>query len=93
MTPLERSDAAKQLLSNPVFKAALHDIREGLVRGLESAQMSDVDTHHEAALSLQLLKRLQTQLQRYIDDAKIEKRKAEQDSWLNRARQSVAQLR
>ena len=71
----------------------IHDIREGLVRGLESAQMGDVDTHHEAALSLQLLKRLQTQLQRYIDDAKVQKRKDEQDSWLDRARQSVAHLR
>ncbi len=90
MTPEEKSDAAKHLLESPIFKAAFKDVRENLVSQLEMTEIGDVDTHHEVALTLQLLKRLQAQITRYVDDATMAKHKRKQDSFIERLRERVA---
>ena len=87
MTPLERADQARHLLQNPTLKAALEEIRQGLVKGIEESAMSDVDTHHEAAISLQLLKRLKQQLERYIDAQTIDQHKQKQATFMERMRE------
>jgi hypothetical protein len=46
MTPLERADRAKQLLSDPLLKEAFSDIRMRLVGQLEQTVLSDVETQH-----------------------------------------------
>ena len=87
MTPLERAEQARHLLQNPTLKAAFEEIRQGLVAKLEEVPMGDVDTHHEVAISLQLLKRLKTQLQRYIDDQAIDKHKQKQATFIEKMRE------
>jgi hypothetical protein len=89
MTPSERADRAKQLQNDPVLIAAFRDIREKLVSQLEVVMLSDVETQHEIALMLQLLKRLQSQLMLYQQDGAIEKHKEKQDSFIRRMRQSL----
>lgn len=88
MTPLERADRAKQLLDDPVVRGAFEDIRMALVRQLEEVPMGDVDTQHEVALSLQLLKRLRTTIARYTDEIAVDQHKQKQDSFMRRIRES-----
>lgn len=86
MTPLDKAERAKQLLEDPVFRAVLNDQRETLVRQLEDTAMSDMDTQHEVALTLQLLKQIPLRLQRYVSDIEIEKSKHEQATFMERMR-------
>ena len=87
MTPIDRAERAKSLLEDEVLKGAFRDIRMRYVEQLESVPMSDVETQHEVALCLQLLKRVQSQLQKYISDSAIDKAKAKQDSFIEKMRE------
>lgn len=87
MTPLERSERAKQLMADEVLQAMFRDVRMSFVEQLESLPMSDVESQHEAALSLQLLKSLWTQLERYSVGAAVDKHKARQASYVERIRE------
>jgi hypothetical protein len=89
MTPIEKAERARELLSDPVMRAVFSDIRMQIVENLESVPMSDIDTQHESALMLQLLKRLQAQLQKYGGDVAIEKHRQNQDSFIKRMRESL----
>jgi hypothetical protein len=89
MTPLEKAERARELLSDPVMKAVFQDIRMEIVDKLESVPMGDIDTQHESALMLQLLKRLQSQLQKYSGDLAVEKHRQKQDSFIQRVRESL----
>jgi hypothetical protein len=85
MTPQEKAESAKRVREEPVIRQAFIDIRENLVRQLETVPIDDRNTQHETALLLQLLKRLETQLSKYIQDqAVIEHRKKQDDATARR---------
>lgn len=90
MTPRERGDHAKRLLDDPVLRHALDSIRDGIVLKIEASPMGDRDTHHEAAISLQLLKRVRSELMRMVDDVKIDESRAKQDAFIKNMKQSIA---
>jgi hypothetical protein len=90
MTPFEKSERAKQLLADPVLKEALGNIRDALVSGLETAPMGDVDTHHQIALTLQALKRVSTELHRFVQDAVMAEHKNKSQSFIERMREKIA---
>lgn len=88
MNTQEKAFYAEQLQTNPIFKAVFSDIRESLVRRGESSAIGDIDTHHEVILSLQVLKQIQAQLQRYVDDNLVDTHKNEQDTFMRKIRKS-----
>ena len=90
MTPFEKADEAKRLLTNPVLNEALQNIRDGLVSGLEMSRMDDVDAHHNFALSLQLLKSVRTQLQRYVNEQAVIEAKNKHESFIEKMRERFA---
>ncbi len=71
MTPFEKSESAKRIKEEPVIKQAFIDIRESLVRQLENVPIGDTETQHQVSITLQLLKRLETTLTRYIQDQTV----------------------
>jgi hypothetical protein len=87
MTPNDKAERAKQVLADPVMKQAFEDIRMRYVEQLEAVPMSDVETQHEVTLCLQLLKRVQAQLQRYVSDQSVDKAKIRQDSFIEKMRE------
>jgi hypothetical protein len=87
MTPNEKAERAKEVLGDPVMKQAFDDIRMALVSQLEFTPMSDIDTQHEVALMLQLLKRLRGQLQSYVSAQSVDKAKIRQDSFIEKMRE------
>lgn len=93
MSPFEKADKARQLLDDAMFRAVMDDIRMGLVSKLEASAIGDVDVHHETALTLQLLKQIPVLLQRYVDDYEVEKKRQEQDEWIERAKQRLTPWR
>jgi len=89
MTPFERADRAKQLLSDSVLQGAFRDMRDKLVLQLEVVPLSDIETQHEIALMLQLLKRLQNQLVIYTQEIAVDKHKIKQENFVARMRQKL----
>jgi len=92
MTPQDKADRAEALLADPLFEAVLHDLRMRLVVQLEACPMGDVETQHEVALTLQLLRQIKPKLQQYIDDVQIENARAKQDTFMSRMRESARAL-
>lgn len=90
MTTLERADHAQRVLDDPIMKQVFTDIRMGLVVRLESVPIGDIDTQHEIALTLQLLKKLQAQLQGYINDMKVDQHREKQTSFIEKMRKRIA---
>jgi hypothetical protein len=89
VTPRERADGARELLKNPVFKSVLHEIREELVAALENTPITDLELEHEGVRTLQVLKRVETKLQRYVEDGKLEQKKLEEQSFVEKVRQQA----
>lgn len=89
MTPQERSDRARLLLKDPVLAEALDGLRNDVVAKLEASGMDDVDTHHQAALTLQLLKSLRVKLERFVGDSVMAVHKEQSDRFIDRMRQKV----
>lgn len=90
MTPTELGERAKQLLAEPAMMAVFTDIRAKLVSRLESAPVGDIDTQHEIALMLQLLKQIKQQLEQYAAEVEIDAHRLKQDRWIDRMRQKLA---
>ncbi len=90
MTPLERAERANQLLADPVMAKAFEDVRLGLVTQAEQTAMDDVTTHHEVVITLQLLKRLRVQLQKYADELAVDQQRKKHDSFIERMRERLA---
>lgn len=89
MTPFERAEEAKRMLDSPVLRGALDDIRANLIGKLETLPIGDVDTQHEIALTLQLLKRLREQLAKYADDVTVDQQKRRHETWVERMREKL----
>lgn len=87
MTPLDKAERAKQLLEDPVVSAVFSDIRMGLVEQLEVVPMGDVETQHEVALSLQVLKQMRQRLARYASEIEVDKHRQRQDDFMARIRE------
>ena len=88
MTPFERADRAKQIIEDPVFRQAMAEIRERIVSKMEQSAMSDVDTHHDAALTLMCLNNLRLQLERYVQELAMQKYKDDEKTFLSQVRQT-----
>jgi hypothetical protein len=86
MTPFEKADEASRLLNNAVLNAAFADVRSNLINKLETVPIGDVDTQHEVALMLQLLRRVKDQLHNYINEQTILDHKEKQASFIDRMR-------
>lgn len=78
------------MLADPVFAEVFGDIRMRLVNQLEHASIGDVETQHEIALMLQLLKRLREQLDRYVQDQAVELHKDKQQTFMRRLKQKLS---
>lgn len=68
---MKRADEAKRIINEPALKNAFTDIREGLVRNIESCKFGDTATQNSLMLSLQLLKSMQKLIEAHITDGKI----------------------
>lgn len=90
MTPFEKAERAKQLLADPVLRGAFESIKAGLVERLETVPMGDRDTQHEIALSLQLLKRLDEQLKRHLNEQAMLEAQKKHTSFIERMKESFA---
>jgi hypothetical protein len=87
MTPRERAERSEQLLADEVLKGAFDDIRANLVSKLETLPIGDVDTQHEIALMLQLLKQIRAQLAQYVQGQKLDEHKAKEEKFLAKMRE------
>jgi hypothetical protein len=90
MTPLERAYRAKELMGDAVMQQAFADIRMALVAQMEQSAIGDLDTHHEIALTLQLLKQLRERLDRYAQELAIDQQKQKHESFIAKMRERIA---
>ena len=90
MTPIEKGERAKQLLDDPLVTAVFSDIRAAIVNQLEAAPPSDIDSQHELALQLRLLKEVRVRFARYASEIAVDKHKRESERWIDRMREKLA---
>lgn len=90
MTPNEKAEGATRVLNDPIISAAFSDIRLGLVSRLEQLPMGDVDSQHEIALTLQLLKQLRLQIETYRQDVAVDKAARRHETFMERMREKLA---
>jgi hypothetical protein len=76
MDNIQRGAEVEQLLSNPLLKAAFEGVRAKLVEKLEEVPFGDIDTQHEIALSLQILKNVRRYLENWVQDGRLEAERA-----------------
>lgn len=69
----ERAHQASRLLDDPTLQKAFEGVRQSMLAALEAASVGDRETHHEIALSLQALKAVKRQLERWVQDGEVEK--------------------
>lgn len=90
MNPLERAARAKELLETGVFKEVHAEIRNELIAAIEACPTQDVERLQELTLSLQLHNRHRKKLERWVEDGKLEAKKAQQQDWIAKARQRLS---
>lgn len=91
MTPGERiakANRAAEVLRE--MEWVFREVRDDMTKALESSALGDIDTHHNLAISLQLLKALQSKLQQVVNDGKMASAEVEQDNWVRRMRRKMA---
>lgn len=81
MNVLERAARSKELLESMMFKEAQKAIRDDIISKLETVAFDDHEKQHELVLMLQLTNRHKTQLQRWVDDGKVETKVQAQSEW------------
>ena len=72
---VERANQAQRLLDDPTLQKAMETVRQSLLSQLETSAVGDRDFHHEIALSLQALRTIRRQLERWVTDGEVEKRR------------------
>lgn len=92
MTPFELGESAKHLLADPVFNRCMADLRAELVDRLEQVPIGDMDTQHEVALMLQLLKRIRSTLEGYTEAITVDKHQQRHESFIERTRERFSDL-
>jgi hypothetical protein len=80
MDSIQRGAEAEQLLTNPLLKEAFAGVKAKLVEKLEEVPLGDIDTQHEIALSLQLLKTVRRYLENWVQDGTLEAQRASSHS-------------
>lgn len=90
MTPFEKASEAKRLLENQVFRLAMSDIRMNLLSKLENTEIADVETQHEIALMLQLLRRIKDQLWSYLNEQAMIEAKEKHESFIQKMKGRIA---
>ncbi len=70
---IARAEQAKRVLDDPTIQKAFEAVRQQFLAALEVSQIGDRDAHHEIALSLQALRSVRRQLQRWVDDGDVER--------------------
>jgi hypothetical protein len=89
MTPSERALSAERLLSEPLIKEAFRAVEQRLVDVLKGSPIGDVDTHHNIALSLQLLGQIERQFRNWVAEGQLEQSRSSslKPAWLNKLTQ------
>jgi hypothetical protein len=72
---VERANQADRVLKDPTLQKAFEGVRQNMLATLEATAIGDRDTQHEIALSLQVLKSVKRQLERWVNDGEVEKRR------------------
>jgi hypothetical protein len=66
-----RGQQAKFLLENPIYQEAIESVRSAIIAAWSDAPLRDTEGHHELKLMLKLLKDLEANINRAVNDGKL----------------------
>lgn len=89
MTPLERAERVNKIMADEVMGEVFSGVRMGLVARLEELPIGDIDTQHEVALMLQLLKKVRHRMEAYGQQAVIEEHDKRNEAFVRSLKQST----
>lgn len=87
---IRRGAQAAQLLNSPLYVEAVEKVRMGLVQRMETSAVGDRDTHHEIALSLQLLKQIHQHIKTVAETGKMAE--IERKNWLDHVKKRIKRV-
>lgn len=87
---IRKGAQAAQLLNSPLYVEAVEKVRMGLVQRLEMSAIGDKDTHHEIALSLQLLKQVHQHIKTVAETGKMAE--IERQNWLQSMKNRIKRV-
>ena len=68
---IQASQDAKMVLDSPAYQKAWKEIREGIISAMNAAPMGDEKTHNKLVISLQIVNKLQKQLENALVTGKM----------------------
>jgi len=62
LTEIKRGERAAEVLNNELYKEAVANVREGIIKSMAISPLGDAETHNRLVIALQLLAQIEKQL-------------------------------
>lgn len=81
-----RGAEALQLLANPLYKEAIAEVENGLIRSIKNSAIGDESTHHRLAIAMQLLGQITKHIEQVAQTGKMAEFQLKKDTMGQRLR-------
>jgi hypothetical protein len=62
LSEIKRGERASEVLNNELYKEAVANVREGIIKSMAISPLGDAETHNRLVIALQLLAQIEKQL-------------------------------
>ena len=62
LSEIKRGERAAEVLNNELYKEAVANVREGIIKSMAISPLGDAETHNRLVIALQLLAQIEKQL-------------------------------
>lgn len=62
LAEIKRGERAAEVLNNELYKEAVSNVREGIIKSMAQSPLGDAETHNRLVIALQLLAQIEKQL-------------------------------
>lgn len=62
LSEIKRGERAAEVLNNELYKEAVSNVREGIIKSMSISPLGDAETHNRLVIALQLLAQIEKQL-------------------------------
>ncbi len=84
MTPedeITKAQEVQMILTNPVYKQAWEQIRDGIISAMNQSAMADQVTHSRLVMALQIVNKLQKSFETTMETGKLAQMQLEKKGW------------
>ncbi len=71
LSEIKRGERASEVLNNELYKEAVANVREGIIKSMAISPLGDESTHNRLVIALQLLNQIEKQLSDVMTTGKL----------------------